>query len=119
MSGRNASTSEVTAAPTPGVLCAVSEKQQEERTRELQEKADADDAPPLEAIRYLPRGQHQDHERCKLREADQAEIEHVAGDRVHLPPDGDALHLHGQRRKYPRAQVEREMFVTEPGQAGG
>ena len=43
----------------------------------------------------------------------------LAGHRVDLPADRHALHLHGQSRKYSRAQIKREMFVPEHAHAGG
>jgi hypothetical protein len=57
--------------------------------------------------------QDQHQEGRELRQADQAQVEQAAGDLVHLPADGHALHLHGQRAEHACAQVKREITVAQ------
>jgi hypothetical protein len=61
----------------------------------------------------MARGQHQQHERQELRETDQAEVERLAGDRIHLPADRDRLHLHGNRREQSRRQEAHEAGMRQ------
>ena len=65
------------------------------------------------AVRDLSGRQHQHDERHELREADQAEVERIVRDRVHLPADRDALHLHRERRDEPRDEIQREVAVLQ------
>ena len=57
--------------------------------------------------------QDQREERQELRQADQAEVEQIVRHRVHLPADGDVLHLHGQRGQRAGGQVEGEVAVAQ------
>ena len=80
---------------------------------QLERDAEREDQRAIAPIGDMTRGQHQQHERQKLRQADQAEVERIARDRVNLPADGDRLHLHGDRSQEPRRQEAREIRIGE------
>ena len=65
------------------------------------------------AVRDLSGRQHQHDERQELREPDQAEIERILGDRIHLPAHRDALHLYRERGDEPRDEIQREVAMLQ------
>ena len=58
-------------------------------------------------------GEREQRQRQEHREADDPEVEWVAMDRVHLPPDRDERHLDREGGRDRRADVEREVPVLE------
>ncbi len=89
------------------------EREQRERAQALERDAQCEDARAVAAIGDVACGQHQQHERQELGQANQAEVERLAGDRVDLPADRDRLHLHRDRREQPRRQEAHEARVVE------
>ena len=89
------------------------EREQCERAEELERDAEREDQRAVVPVRDVARGQHQQHERQELRQADEAEVERIAGDRVDLPADRDRLHLHGDRGEQPRRQEAHEVRVFQ------
>ena len=57
----------------------------------------------------VSREQRETQERQELRESDEPQIEHAAGEVIHLPADGDHHHLDRDLREKPCDQVESEI----------
>src|SRR4029453_6708146 len=63
----------------------------------------------------LARPQHEGGRRQELDEADQAEVEGAAGERVHLPGHRHAQHLEAHGGAGARGPIERERAVAQDG----
>ena len=63
--------------------------EQERRRDERHRARERDDQPARITVRELTRRQREQRDREELRDADEAEVEGVLVDRVHLPPDAD------------------------------
>ena len=68
--------------------------------------ADAHDHAPVVAVGDMARDQHEQRRRNELGQPDQAEIERIVGDVVHLPADRHRLHLQGDGAGDPRHPIE-------------
>ncbi len=79
--------------------------------------ADLDDPSAVEPVGGMAGQQHQQRHRQKFRQADQAEIQRIAGDLVYLPADHHGHHLHGHQLAELGEPVEREFAVAERGKA--
>ncbi|MOA50267.1 hypothetical protein D3C78_1732610 [compost metagenome] len=73
----------------------------------LQGLADRRDLAPVIAVGDVPCVQHEQYARGELDQADQTQVEHVAGQLVQVPADGHGEHLEAAGGKYP-GQPERE-----------
>ena len=73
--------------------------------------ADADDRAPVVAVGDMARDQHEQRGRDELGQPDEAEIERIVGDVVHLPGHRHRLHLQGDGAGDPRHPIKRERPV--------
>ena len=73
------------------------------------------DQPAAEAVGGGARHQHQQQRRQELDDADEAEIERIAGEVVDLPADGDRDDLRRKGREEPRRQIAQEGAMAESG----
>jgi hypothetical protein len=81
--------------------------------------ADHDDYAPVELVRDVSGKQYQTQKRQKLRQTDEAEIQHMSGDVIHLPADRHDDHLRGNGGEKSRAQVQREVAVLQNRESAG
>ena len=70
--------------------------------------ADRHDGAAAKAVGDRAGDEHEQQRRKELREADEAEVERIAGQVVDLPADRDRLDLHGEARGEPRQPVFHE-----------
>ncbi len=96
------------------------EDEQGSRAQRFRAQADRDDDAAVVAVGGGAGDQHQKQRRRELDEADDAEIERIAGEVVDLPADGDADDLGGEGGGEPRhpQQGEAAMAKRGPGRLG-
>jgi hypothetical protein len=61
----------------------------------------------------MARREREERQRDEHREPDEPEVERIAMDGVHLPPNRDEAHLDRERSRDRRDDVEREVAVPE------
>ena len=83
----------------------------------LRQLAGDDDEPAIAAVRHLSDDQRQRDGRHELHEADEAEIERAARQRIELPADGDGLHVQREGDQHPRRPEERERGISDSRRA--
>ena len=76
---------------------------------DLEGEPDRDDEPALDAVGELAGGEREDRQRQKFSEPDEAEVERVLVDRVHLPADRDHEHLQRECVRERRRPEQREV----------
>ena len=86
------------------------EQQERGRAESLADEADAHDRAAREAIRHRAGDEHEHQRRQELRQADETEVEGIAGQVVDLPSDRHGLDLDREAR--------RQMRDPELGEAG-
>jgi len=69
--------------------------------------ADGCDLAPFIAVGHMAGVQHEQYPRYELHQADQTQVQHVAGQLVEVPADGHGEHLETAGGKDPR-QPERD-----------
>jgi hypothetical protein len=80
-------------------------------------QAHQDDEASIDLVGNMPRKQGQQQKWQELGKTDEAEIEHAAGDVIHLPAHGHDDHLGGDGGAKPRAQKQREVAIHEHREA--
>jgi len=80
--------------------------------------ADRDDHPPVEAVGKRAGDEDEEERRRELDQADEAEIERVAGHVVDLPADRDADDQRGEGREHAR-QPEQTIAAMREGAGAG
>jgi len=93
------------------------EAEQQQGARKKCQQAEENDEPPVVAVGRMPGEQRQAEERQELRQSDEPQIEHPAGDVIHLPTHRDDDHLRRQGGEQPAAQIEGEIALFENREA--
>ncbi len=71
---------------------------------------------PVGAIGDVAGGEHEQHERDKLRQADESEVEGIARDGVYLPAHSDIQHRPAQGSEEPSRCVDRIIAIAQGGE---
>ena len=85
--------------------------------RGIERVAGRDDEAPVEPVGHMAGDQRERDGRKEAGEPDEAEREGAVGEVVDEPADRDRLHLLGQPRRDAHAGEQREVAMTEDGQA--
>ena len=91
----------------PGDMVGRAADGQRQGDQGLQGLADGRDLAPVIAVGDMPGVQHEQHARGKFHQADQAQVQHVAGQLIEVPADGHGEHLKAAGGKHP-GQPERD-----------
>ena len=89
------------------------QQQDRQRAERLEEDGQRHDQPAPEAVGGGARHQHQQQRRQELDDADEAEIERIAGEVVDLPADRDRDDLGRKGRQEPRRPEAQESAMAE------
>ena len=89
------------------------QQQDRQRAERLEERRQRHDQPASETVGGCTRHQHQQQRRQELDDADEAEIERIAGEVVDLPADGDRDDLGRKGRQKPRRPEAQEGAMAE------
>ena len=93
----------------------IGQQQDRQRAERLEERRQRHDQPAAEAVGRGTCHQHQHQRRQELDDADESEIERIAGQVVDLPADGDRDDLRRKGREKPRRPVAQEGAMAEGG----
>ncbi len=87
--------------------------EQAEHDPGLERERDREQYPARESVGQVPGGEREQRQRDEHREADEPEVEWVAPNGVHLPPDRDERHLDREPRGEHDAEEDDEVAVPE------
>jgi len=73
---------------------------------------------PIIAVGHMPGVQHEQHAGNEFHQADQAQVQHVAGQLIEVPADGHSEHLEAAGGEDPRQPERDERAVVTQQQRG-